>query len=69
MDDDAQIWANLCGQSEGVICSSCGAPYDHLDSGWRWRGDSWEHKCKSVDAQSGHFAAIRKEVENGNTGA
>lgn len=44
-----------------LMCSCCRAPFDVSDSGWRWSGQAWEHKCKNVDAQAGHFPAMERK--------
>lgn len=45
-----------------LVCSCCNAPYSISDSGWRWNGSAWEHKCATVDAQAGYFVGIEKDV-------
>lgn len=41
---------------EGVSCPDCGSkPSDWGDASWRWNGENWEHRCKGVHPQVGHW--------------
>lgn len=40
-----------------ITCSCCHSPYDFQDTGWRWNGAAWEHKCPENDPQAGYFVA------------
>jgi hypothetical protein len=41
----------------GVTCSRCGAGYSVQDSGWRYNGTAWEHKCPDAHPQAGYWPA------------
>lgn len=43
------------------VCSCCGAPVDAMDPSWRFAGNEYEHRCPGVDAQAGHFPAVKRE--------
>jgi hypothetical protein len=43
--------------AKGMVCSACGAAFDHSDGGWRFNGIGWEHS----HGQAGHFVAVRKD--------
>lgn len=43
--------------TENIRCSCCKRTYDFQDTGWRWTGNTWEHKCPENDSQAGYFLA------------
>lgn len=36
-------------------CERCGATNTVADATWRWAGDHWQHRCKGVHPQVGHW--------------
>ena len=44
----------------GHVCSNCGALVNVMDASWRWTGNGYEHKCPGIDAQAGHFPAVKR---------
>jgi protein gp37 len=54
-----------------IGCSCCGA-IRNLDSGWRYNGYGWEHKCPDNIPQAGHFESevkIQWVITGGESGS
>jgi len=38
-----------------IKCPRCDSVNACTDGTWRWAGDHWQHRCKDVDPQAGHW--------------
>ena len=38
-----------------VTCTRCGSKNTNGNDIWRWAGDHWQHRCKDVHPQTGHW--------------
>lgn len=58
--DELDVWlrqAEASGIFEMVTCPDCGSTNNDVDTGstWRWNGEKWEHRCRDVHPQVGHW--------------